>query len=89
MTRAQRKAYIKDYYTEPIYGKLEHLVDEIYDDFEAELKQSYINGSNSCNDLIQNLYKQIEAKDEHIKHLQNIYMNLDGKYLKLKEEFEL
>lgn len=31
---------------------------------------------------------ELEAKDEHIKHLQDIYMKLDGKYLKLLEELK-
>lgn len=36
------------------------LINKIYDEHEAEMKQAYIDGSNSCNELIQSLYKQIE-----------------------------
>ena len=36
------------------------IVNEIFNDHEAQLKQAYIDGSNSCNELIQSLYKQIE-----------------------------
>lgn len=31
---------------------------------------------------------EIERLKEHITHLQNVYMKLDGKYLKLKTELE-
>ena len=36
------------------------VIDKIFNDHEAQLKQAYINGSNSTNELIQSLYKQIE-----------------------------
>ena len=39
---------------------VEDLFCKIYDEHEAQLKQAYIDGSNSCNELIQSLYKQIE-----------------------------
>ena len=32
--------------------------------------------------------EEIERLKEHITHLQNVYMKLDGKYLKLKTELE-
>lgn len=38
MTREERKTYIKAFYATAIYGELEHLVDEVYGDFEAQLK---------------------------------------------------
>ena len=46
MTREERKTYIKAFYNPMVYGELEHLVDEIYDDFEDELKKAYVEGSN-------------------------------------------
>ena len=39
---------------------LVEIIDKIYDEHEAEMKQAYIDGSNSCNELIQSLHKQIE-----------------------------
>ena len=36
------------------------IIDKIYDEHEAQLKQAYMDGSNSTNELIQSLYKQIE-----------------------------
>ena len=39
---------------------LVEIIDKIYDEHEAQLKQAYIDGSNSTNELIQSLYKQIE-----------------------------
>ena len=39
---------------------LVEIIDKIYDEHEPEMKQAYIDGSNSCNELIQSLYKQIE-----------------------------
>ena len=38
MTREERKTYIKAFYATAIYGELEHLVDEVYGDFEEQLK---------------------------------------------------
>lgn len=38
MTREERKLYIKSFYAPLFYGNLEHLVDEVYGDFEAQLK---------------------------------------------------
>lgn len=40
---------------------LDEIIDQIFDEHEVELKQAYINGSNSTNELIQSLYRQIEA----------------------------
>ena len=40
--------------------EVEKLLNKIYDEHEAEMKQAYIDGSNSCNELIQSLYKQVE-----------------------------
>ena len=48
MTREERKTYIKAFYNPMVYGELEHLVDEIYDDFEDELKKTYVEGSNDA-----------------------------------------
>lgn len=44
-------------------------LEKIYDEHEAEMKEAYIDGSNSTNELIQSLYKQIEAMDEEIQKL--------------------
>ena len=41
-------------------NRIEDMLEEIFNDHEAQLKQAYINGSNSTNELIQQLYKQIE-----------------------------
>jgi hypothetical protein len=38
-----------------------NFINQIFDEHEVELKQAYINGSNSTNELIQSLYRQIEA----------------------------
>ena len=43
-------------------GFIEDVIDQIFKDHKEELKQSYIDGSKSCNDLIQHLYAQIRAK---------------------------
>ena len=45
---------------------LHKLLEKIYDDFEAQLKQAYIDGSNSNNELIKSLHKQIKLKNAHI-----------------------
>ena len=34
------------------------IIDKIYDEHEEQLKEAYIDGSNSTNELIQSLYKQ-------------------------------
>ena len=36
------------------------IINKIFNDHEVQLKQAYINGSNSTNELVQSLYKQIE-----------------------------
>ena len=41
-------------------NRIEDMLEEIFNDHEAQLKQAYIDGSNSTNELIQSLYKQIE-----------------------------
>ena len=38
--------------------------------------------------IIKEKDEEIERLKEHITHLQNVYMKLDGKYLKLKKELE-
>lgn len=56
------------------YGDfVENIIDQIYDDHEAQIKAKD---------------EEIERLKEHITHLQNVYMKLDGKYLKLKTELE-
>lgn len=40
--------------------KINNFIDKIFDEHEVQLKQAYIDGSNSTNELIQSLYKQIE-----------------------------
>ena len=39
---------------------IESCINDIFNYHEAQLKQAYINGSNSTNELVQSLYKQIE-----------------------------
>ena len=41
-------------------------IDKIFDELEAQLKQAYIDGSNSNNELIKSLHKQIKLKNAHI-----------------------
>ena len=48
------------------------LINYIFDEYEKELKQAYIDGSNSNNGLIKFYLKQIEEKDEEIKKLKSI-----------------
>ena len=41
------------------------VLSEIFNDHEAQLKQAYIDGSNSTNELVQSLHRQIEQlKDQ-------------------------
>ena len=56
-------------------------------DFLVNLKQSrdFDGNLEACLD---EAIAELKAKDEHIKHLQDIYMKLDGKYLKLLEELK-
>ena len=51
-----REEYLQ-IYTDASYARV---VNQIFNDHEAQLKQAYIDGSNSTNELIQSLYKQIE-----------------------------
>ena len=67
ITREQSKEELLGYlYIDGVLPKIvnrkyvEDLFNKIYDEHEAEMKQAYIDGSNSCNELIQSLYKQIE-----------------------------
>ena len=39
---------------------VEDIINQIFDEHEVQLKQAYVDGSNSTNELIQSLYKQIE-----------------------------
>ena len=48
------------------------LINYIFDEHEKELKQYYIDGSNSNNKLIQFYLKQIEEKDKEIEKLSSI-----------------
>ena len=68
MTREEfkQKVYRKSKSDESMYPNYIHLlslypfIEQLFDEHEAQLKQAYINGSNSTNELIQSLYKQIE-----------------------------
>ena len=51
------------------HGDSNWIIDQIFNDHEAQLKAKD---------------EEIERLKEHITHLQNVYMKLDGKYLKLK-----
>ena len=42
------------------------IIDQIYDEHEENIKQEYIDGSNSNNELIKSLHKQIKLKNAHI-----------------------
>ena len=76
MTREERKTYIKAFYATAIYGELEHLVDEVYGDFEAQLKakESDLERQNmiiKCLNIdLDNKEKLLKAKDEEIKELE-------------------
>ena len=48
---------------------LHKLLEQIYDEHEAELKQAYIDVSNSNNELIKSLHKQIKLKNAHIEKI--------------------
>ena len=52
--------------------KADEVIDKIFDEHEAELKQAYIDGSNSNNGLIKFYLKQIEEKDKEIEKLISI-----------------
>ena len=70
------------------------LINPIFDDHEAQVqaKDDEIRRLNNLYaDTIKDLGDaliEIERLKEHITHLQNVYMKLDGKYLKLKTELE-
>ena len=82
MTRETIKEYILQVKsqdgTEALYNRWEpdilvEVINEIFNDHEAQLNAKD---------------EEIERLKEHITHLQNVYMKLDGKYLKLKTELE-
>ena len=52
--------------------KINNFIDKIFDEHEKELKQAYIDGSNSNNKLIQFYLKTIEVKDKKIEILTSI-----------------
>ena len=52
--------------------KADEVINQIFDEHEAELKQAYIDGSNSNNGLIKFYLKQIEEKDKEIEKLISI-----------------
>ena len=60
MLREEAIEFIEQVGTDLDFIDIELVVNKIYDEHEAQLKQAYIDGSNSCNELIQSLYKQIE-----------------------------
>lgn len=51
---------------------VEDIINQIFDEYEKELKQAYIDGSNSNNGLIKFYLKQIEEKDKEIEKLRSI-----------------
>lgn len=51
---------------------VEDIINQIFDEHEKELKQAYIDGSNSNNGLIKFYLKQIEEKDKEIEKLKTI-----------------
>lgn len=64
MTREEAKGAI----IKAITGDIEiQVIDQIFDEHEAELKQAYIDGSNSNNGLIQFYLKTIEAQHKTIE----------------------
>ena len=76
MTREERKTYIKAFYATAIYGELEHLVDEVYGDFEAQLKakESDLERQDmiiKCLSMdLDSKEKLLKSKDEEIKVLE-------------------
>ena len=77
------------------------LIDKIFNDHEAQLKAKESDlerqdmiikclniDLDNKEKLLKDKDKEIERLKEHITHLQNVYMKLDGKYLKLKTELE-
>lgn len=54
----------------------------------GEIVQQYLIPSKNYDAIIRDKDEEIERLKEHITHLQNVYMKLDGKYLKLKTELE-
>ena len=80
---------------------LVEVINEIFNYHEAQLKtkdeeikelgeivQQYLIPSKNYDAIIKAKDEEIERLKEHITHLQNVYMKLDGKYLKLKTELE-
>jgi hypothetical protein len=51
---------------------VEDIINQIFDEYEKELKQAYIDGSNSNNGLIKFYLKQIGEKDKEIEKLKTI-----------------
>ena len=70
------------------------LINPIFDYYEAIIKakdDEIRRLNNLYADTIKDLADaliEIERMKKHITHLQNVYMKLDGKYLKLKKELE-
>ena len=46
---------------------LDEIIDQIFDDFEQQLKQAYIDGSNSNNELIKFYLKRIEKLEKMLR----------------------
>lgn len=74
MTReeAKDKAVFEaiDYFMNSNEDKLKALqkhIDKIFDEYEKELKQSYIDGSNSNNELIKFYLKRIEELEQMLR----------------------